>query len=155
MADANRHWLLRFSMQTFEADLADLQPSQLYVSEKKLAEIERELGECRPMKPVPVKLLGGRRVLTDGHTRAFAAFRRGDRTIPAFWETDELDWEAYQICVGWCLEAGIGSVADLVGRVLTSDDYKRLWLDRCRAMHVERSRGDELAACAKEESKDE
>ena len=142
-------------MDTFEIEIASLQPSQLYVSEKKLAEVERASGTRRRMEPVPVKLLDGRRVLTDGHTRTFAALRRGDRTIPALWETDELDWEAYRVCVGWCLEAGIGSVADLVGRVLSPDDYERLWLDRCRAMRAERSHGDEPATCAKEETRDE
>jgi len=139
-------------MDAFEIGIASLQPSQLYVSEKKLAEVERALGEHHRMEPVPVKLLDGRRVLTDGHTRAFAALRRGDRTIPAEWETDELDWEAYRICVGWCLDAGIGSVADLEGRVLSSEDYQRLWLDRCRAMHADRAPGDGAVASKKEEN---
>jgi len=139
-------------METFEADLAALQPSQLYVNEEKLAKVERELGEGCRMEPVPVMLLDGRRVLTDGHTRAFAALRRGDRTLPAYWETDELDWEAYRICVGWCLDAGIGSVADLEGRVLSSEDYQRLWLDRCRAMHADRAPGDGAVASKKEEN---
>jgi hypothetical protein len=122
---------------TFAAKLSDLQPSQLYVSADKLACIERALtGEQPPaIEPLPLKRLGPRTVLTDGHTRALAAFRAGCRSVPVYWETDELDWEAYEICVHWCLQAGIYSVADLQARVVTAEQYEELWYERCRAMH--------------------
>jgi len=131
-------------METFEANLTDLQPSQLYLSDEKLAEVERSLAAGEVLDPVPVIHLDGREVLTDGHTRAFAAFRRGDRTIPAIRETDELDWDAYRVCVGWCLEAGIASVADLEGRIVPGGRFEELWIRRCRRMHRQlRSSGDE------------
>jgi hypothetical protein len=120
-------------METFDADLSDLQPSQLYISSAKLAEVQRLVGA--KASPLPVRRIGGRVVLTDGHTRALAAWREGRRTVQVHWDDDALDWEAYEICVEWCLEEGIRSVADLATRVVAARQYEELWLDRCRAMH--------------------
>ncbi len=55
--------------------------------------------------------------------------------VTVFWDEDELDWEAYEICVDWCKEAGIHTIADLKNRVVASEEYKVLWLRRCRDMH--------------------
>ena len=124
-------------MRTFKANLNDLQPSQLHIYSDKLAEVERSMGCTRgcSMDPLPVRRLGPRTVLTDGHTRALAAFRQGRSSVLAYWETDELDWEAYEVCVQWCLQEGIHSVADLQTRVVTAEQYEELWYTRCRAMH--------------------
>jgi hypothetical protein len=122
-------------MGTFDAKLSDLQPSQLYICAEKLAVIARTLRGGAPLDPVPVKLLGARTVITDGHTRACAAFREGRTSIPACWETDDLDWTAYEVCVQWCLQEGIHSVADLASRIVSADAYEELWYQRCRALH--------------------
>jgi len=126
-------------MDTFDADIRNLQPSQLYICAEKLAEVERLTaeGDGTPVSPVPVKRLESRIVLTDGHTRAVAAFRRGRTSVPAYWETDLLDWEAYEICVQWCTQEGIHSVADLGQRIVPTKQYEELWYKRCRALHQE------------------
>lgn len=125
--------------ETFEADLADLQPSQLYISADKLAEVQRGAREGANSQPdpLPVRELAGRWVLTDGHTRALAAHLSGRRTVPVCRDRDDLDWEAYEICVGWCLEEGIRTIADLEHRVVAAERYEELWLERCRSMHRE------------------
>lgn len=84
--------------------------------------------------PLPMKELGGRTVLTDGHTRAFAAWQQGRTHIQADWDEDELDWAAYRVCVAWCVEAGVRTVADLARRVVGPDEYDLLWLQRCAWM---------------------
>jgi hypothetical protein len=116
-----------------------MQPSQLYISAEKLAKVLRGFDPSHPeqMEAIPIRRLDGSVVMTDGHTRAFAAFLCGLRDIPAVWDRDELDWEAYRICVAWCREAGVNTVADLAGRVLAPGDYQALWLERCRRMHEE------------------
>ena len=124
-------------MDTFEASLADLQPSQLYICEDKLAKVEQAMrgASADGIEPVPVKRLGSRLVLTDGHTRAVAAIRQGRETISACWEDEDLDWEAYEICVAWCLAEGIQSIADLASRIVSMDKYEKLWYERCHALH--------------------
>jgi hypothetical protein len=125
--------------QVIYAELDQLQPSQLYISQEKLNSVQAafDLSSSEGVRPIPVKDLCGLRVMTDGHTRAFAAFLAGLKSVPIYDDPDDLDWEAYQICVDWCRAEGIHSVADLAGRVVKAEDYKRLWYDRCRVMQVD------------------
>jgi hypothetical protein len=119
--------------------LDELQPSQLFISSEKLARVIRGLDSqgLGSLEPLPIKELDGRVILTDGHTRAFAAFLRGLVEVPVFWDEDELDWEAYRICVAWCREAGVLTVVDLADRILGPEDYELLWRERCRQMQGE------------------
>jgi hypothetical protein len=86
------------------------------------------------VEPIPIKKLDGQIVFVDGHTRAFAAFLLGLSEIPVYWEDEELDWDEYRICVGWCKEEGIKVISDLKERVVPHKDYQVLWLDRCGKM---------------------
>ena len=101
-------------MKSFFIQLEQVQPSQLYISQAKLTPIihNYKSGKNQVLPPVPIKELDGRLIYTDGHTRALAAFINGQETITAVWDEDELDWEAYQICVDWCLEEDIQTIAD-------------------------------------------
>ena len=123
--------------QTFPLRLTDLQPSQLYISRQKLARVRAWWAPSRldALPPIPVVLLDGVVVATDGHTRAFAATTAGFTIVPAVWDTDELDWTAYRMCVDWCRDVGIRTVMDLTGKVVSAADYEELWLARCRRMH--------------------
>ncbi|MGC9347221.1 MAG: hypothetical protein ACP5JG_03690 [Anaerolineae bacterium] len=123
--------------KTFLLDLTEIQPSQLYISRAKLAAVRDAWRPPRlaTLPPIPVKLLNGRVIYTDGHTRAFAAYRHGFRQVPVYWDADDLDWEAYQICVDWCLAVGIRTVMDLEGRLLPQQAYEVLWIERCSRMH--------------------
>lgn len=116
--------------------LNELQPSQLYISTAKLAEVLRS-SDLAQIEPVPVRRLGDDLVMTDGHTRAFSAHLSGATEIATTPEEDELDWEAYEICVRWCKEEGIRWVGDLVGRVVGPEEYETVWRGRCAAMHRE------------------
>lgn len=117
-------------------NLEDLQPSQLYISWDKLTKVQSrfDFSNPRDIDPLPVKVLEGMQVMTDGHTRALAAYLAGLSAVPTYADPDDLDWDAYQICVDWCRAEGIYSVADLADRVVNSEDYERLWYERCRAM---------------------
>ncbi len=127
----------------FCMSLAEVQPSQLFISTEKLAAVLRGFDPSQ-MEPIPVRRFGDDVVMTDGHTRAFAAFLCGMGELPVVWDEDELDLEAYEICVVWCKEDGIHSVADLVGRVIGPAEYDERWRGRCSRMHreLERKRRD-------------
>ncbi len=113
-----------------------IQPSQLYISSEKLKEVMKAFDPAKPqsMEPVPIKKLGGKIILTDGHTRAFAAFLSGFAGIRACWEDEQLDWDEYAICVEWCEKEGIRTIADLKDRVVSQKDYEILWYRRCEEM---------------------
>ena len=124
--------------QILKFPLNQLQPSQLYISAEKLSRILQYFDpqELESLEPIPVKKLGDEIIYTDGHTRAFAAHQLGSGEIPVVWDEDELDWEAYEICVQWCREEGIHTIADLEGRILDQESYEILWLKRCQEMHA-------------------
>ena len=89
-----------------ELKLKDIQPSQFYISEKKLHDIEAWLNpeDLSGFEPIPVKILDGVPVMTDGHTRAAAALRAGLTAVPLAADEDDLDWEMYRACVKACTE---------------------------------------------------
>ncbi len=125
--------------------LKELQPSQFWISEKKLEDVKAWFNpkDLRNFAPIPVKMLDGVPVMTDGHTRAAAALLAGVETVPLAWDRDELDWEMYRECVKACRERGICSPEGLTGRVIPEEEYKEkwdLWCDRMQG-EVEKKRG--------------
>ncbi len=128
----------------FTMRLEDIQPSQLFINAEKLSHVLRTFDPSDPetLPPIPVRKLAGQIIFTDGHTRALAAFLSGHPEIRVFWDEDELDWEAYAICVQWCREEGIRTIADLKDRVIPREEYERLWIQRCQQMQqtLERKR---------------
>lgn len=106
--------------EIFKMKLDEIQPSQLYISSEKLSEVMKTFDLNRPetIEPIPIKKLGDEIIFVDGHTRAFVAFLCGISEVPVYWEDEELDWEAYKICVKWCKESGICRISDLKNRVV-------------------------------------
>ena len=113
-----------------------IQPSQLFISSEKLSQVLKMFieGSWGSMEPIPIKRLGTDIVFVDGHTRALAAYLQGLQEIPVYWEDEELDWDAYAICVEWCKKEGIQTIADLKDRIASKQDYEVLWLHRCQRM---------------------
>jgi len=120
----------------FSRKLVAIQPSQLFISSEKLARVMEQFNPSIPesLEPIPVKELDGEVIFTDGHTRALAAYLSGLAEVMVFWDEDELDWEAYRICVKWCKTEGIYTIASLQERVVSPQDYVFLWLKRCERM---------------------
>lgn len=120
-------------------NLYDIQPSQLYVNSMKL---ENVLSWFKPedinsYDAIPVKELNNKIIFTDGHTRAYAAYLKGIYEIKVYCDEDDLDWNAYQICVDWCTNENINSIKNLEKRVISDEEYKILWLEKCRIMQEE------------------
>ncbi|NHV06291.1 MAG: hypothetical protein HA495_03020 [Thaumarchaeota archaeon] len=126
-------------VKIFKMRLEDIQPSQLYISFEKLCSVMKRFNpnDLGSIEPIPVKKLGEDVVFVDGHTRAFAAYLCGVLGVPVYWEDEELDWEAYEICVAWCKESGIRRISDLKNRVVSQKDYETLWYKRCEDMQRE------------------
>ena len=119
--------------------LKDLQPSQFYISEKKLHDIEVWLdsADLSGFEPIPVKILDGIPVMTDGHTRAVAALRAGLTSVPLLADEDDLDWEMYRACVNACRERNIFSPEDLLPRIIPEQEYQEKWDHWCDILQAE------------------
>lgn len=63
-----------------------------------------------------------------------AAYLSGLEEVLVYWDEDELDLQAYEICVDWCLDEEIKSISDLKDRIIPHSDYEILWYERCRKM---------------------
>lgn len=109
--------------------LLDIQPSQFYISQEKIDKIKEwfQPQDLSNFEPIPIKELNGNIIFTDGHTRAWMAYEAGLTEVPVVWDEDDLDWELYQNCVDACLERGVRTIADLEGRILSSEDYVLKW----------------------------
>jgi DNA-3-methyladenine glycosylase I len=115
--------------------LSALRPSQLYLVSEKVEAVRQEITKesILLMEPIPVMKSGDNLVMTDGHTRAFVAFLVGADIVPTIDEDmdDDLDWHAYEVCTEWCRQAGVLTAGDLTGRIVTADEFERLWIERC------------------------
>ncbi len=60
----------------------------------------------------------------------------GLQEIRIFWDEDDLDWEAYEICVNWYKRENIHKIADLRDRVVNGKDYNLLWHKRCDIIDI-------------------
>lgn len=120
-------------------DLSVLQPSQLYISADRLRNILKwfENEDLSTLLPLPVKILNNHMVLTDGHHRALAMHLFGLSQVVVEMDEDELDWEAYEVCVTWCLDEGISSVKHLENRIVNEADFHLLWDIRCDNLHTD------------------
>jgi len=140
--------------KTFMMKLGKIQPSQLFISSEKLSEVMKTFDPNKPesMEPIPIKRLGDEIIFVDGHTRAFAAFLYSFSDVPVYWENEELDWDAYEICVEWCKKEEIHTIADLRNRVVSQKDYEIVWYRRCEKMQQDLE-AKRKRMSAKEESK--
>jgi len=120
-------------VRVFKMILDKIQPSQLYISTEKLAEVMKAFNPANPdsLDPIPIKKLGNDVIFVDGHTRALAAFLHGLLEVPVYWEDEKLDWDAYKVCMKWCKDEGIHTIADLKNRIISQENYEVLWLKRC------------------------
>ncbi len=121
------------SKTTRRENLKDILLSQLYLNKEKLKAIRTQ----QDVEPLPVKKVADKLFFTDGHHRAFTLWKDGEEEVGVYEDTDDMDWLQYLICVDWCLEEGLVSIGDLEDRILSDEEYKRSWLDRCERMHQE------------------
>ena len=115
-----------------KVNITDLHPTQLYLSEKKLQDIQMicKSAEIINMNPISVLASGDRLLITDGHHRAYQALLLGQDTISAEWDKDGGD-ELYHLYAQVCEERKIYSVLDLKNHILAQDEYEAKWYNWC------------------------
>ena len=115
-----------------EVNIKDLHPSQLYLSEKKLQDIQMlyQSVEKPSINPISVLAFGNRLLITDGYHRAYQALLLGQDTISAEFDKDGGD-ELYHLYAQACEERKIYSILDLKNRILPQDEYEAKWYNWC------------------------
>ena len=115
-----------------KVNIRDLHPTQLYLSEKKLLDIQmlNQSAEIINVDPISVLAFGNRFLITDGHHRAYQALVAGRDTISAEWDRDGGD-ELYHLYAQACEKRKITSVLDLKHRILPQDEYEAKWYNWC------------------------
>ena len=115
-----------------KVNIRDLHPTQLYLSEKKLQDIQMlyQSVEKPSINPISVIAFGDRLLISDGHHRAYQALLAGWDTISAEWDKDGGD-ELYHLYAQVCEERKIYSVLDLKNHILAQDEYEAKWYNWC------------------------
>ena len=119
--------------------LLELGLSQIYLNERKIAVIERwfNLNDMSIFEPLPVRDFGnGRYTLTDGHSRAYVAYKSGLTQIPIVYDNDDMvagkiGQMLYRADIEWCNRFYIENISHLENRILTCEEYQQLWIGRC------------------------
>lgn len=115
-----------------KVSIAELHPTQLYLSEKKLAGIQTlyQSAETIQVDPISILAFGNCLLITDGHHRAYQALLAGRDTISAEWDRDGGD-ELYHLYAQACEERKIYSVLDLKNHILAQYEYEAKWYNWC------------------------
>ena len=129
--------LLMVGEKEMKVKLTDLHPTQLYLSEKKLHDIQMldQSAEIINMDPISILAVGNRLLITDGHHRAYQALLAGWDTISAEFDRDGGD-ELYDLYAQACEERKICSVLDLKNHILPQDEYAAKWYNWCDGFNL-------------------
>ena len=121
-----------FEEKEMKVKLTDLHPTQLYLSEKKLHDIQMldQSEENINLDPISILAVGNRLLITDGHHRAYQALLAGQDTISAEFDQDGGD-VLYDLYAQACEERKIDSVWDFKNRILPQEEYEAKWYNWC------------------------
>jgi len=116
--------------------LLDLRPNNWYINQAKLERvgIAWDNGEREKLPPVLVSEIDGELSLIDGHSRAYAAFERGETHINAeVCELEKIEGSSalYKHIHREGPKLGINTIADLKDRILPPEDHRRVWTGFC------------------------
>ena len=122
-----------------EYPLLELGLSQIYLNENKIKAIETWLHphDLNNFTPLTVHDYGnGRYTLTDGHSRAFVAYKHGLTHVPIVYDNDDLVASdtaqlLYRADITWCNRFHIENISHLVNRIISHEKYQQLWIERC------------------------
>ncbi len=119
--------------------LLELGLSQIYLNENKIIEIEKWFNsdDMSSFNPLKVHDFGnGKYTIVDGHSRAYVAYKNGVMQVPIVYDNDELvigevGQKLYHADLIWCDRVGIKNISHLEHRILSKEEYQKLWIRRC------------------------
>lgn len=122
-----------------EYPILELGLSQIYLDEDKLRAVKEwfDPKQVCTYEPLPVHDFGdGRYTLTDGHSRSYVAWAAGLTHIPVIYDRDAIVCEPpgslmYRFDLEWCRWLHLKMISDLQGRILSHEQYEKMWIARC------------------------
>ncbi len=113
--------------------------SQIYLSSNKIASVAEWFDPQRMdnFQPLPVHDFGNNTyTLTDGHTRAYVAYKNGVSFLPVFYDNDDIVTNQvgqmlYNADIDWCKRFKLYHIKQLEHRIINKSIYQKLWIDRC------------------------
>lgn len=113
-------------------DLAELQPSQLYLNRSRLREFIMDGFDAESLNDIPLPVIksGNELILADRHTEAFLASQQGVTAIQVSCLPEIENLAFYKQAAEWCKAEGITSVSDLGKQIIAGDDFEREWTAR-------------------------
>ena len=120
-----------------KVNIKDLHPTQLYLSEKKLAGIQMLYQSAEMINVDPISILAFGDCLLDYRwdiTGLIQALLAGQDTISAEFDRDGGN-ELYHLYAQVCEERKIYSVLDLKNHILPQDEYKAKWYNWCEGFN--------------------
>lgn len=119
--------------------LLELGLSQIYLNDNKIKAIKEWFSpnDMSSFQPLKVYAFGnGRYTIVDGHSRAYVAYMHGITQVPIVYETNEMvagevGQILYHADLEWCMRFGIENISHLKNRIISQQEYQRLWIDRC------------------------
>jgi hypothetical protein len=115
---------------TFRVVLQTIKPGQFALSTMKLQRALKSY-ERTGLESFSVRRVGANLVLTDGHHRAIVAQLMGVEEVDVYLDSDNYDWDIWIRCVEVTCEHGVATLNDLIGRLVTHDEYERTWCHCC------------------------
>lgn len=129
---------MKFSgIRLINIDLLGL--SQIYLSSDKIASVTEwfDPQNMDLFQPLPVYDFGNNKyTLTDGHTRAYVAYKNGISFLPVFYDADDIitnptGQRLYNEAIAWCGRFKLYHIMQLEHRIINKNAYQKLWADRC------------------------
>ncbi len=113
--------------------------SQIYLSSKKITSVTEWFNpqNMDNFQPLPVHDFGNKTyTLTDGHTRAYVAYKNGISVLPVFYDNDDMVTNQvgqmlYKADIDWCKRFELSHIKQLKNRILNKSEYQKLWIERC------------------------
>lgn len=115
--------------EIFTISLDEITIGQLTIDREKY---ERVLKWARSPEDIIISCIkvGEKIICIDGYTRLVAAYKNGFQYVYGYYEEVE-DTKFYETCLKWCEEDNIVSIKDLMNRIVSPQEHKNLWIDRC------------------------
>ena len=113
--------------------------SQIYLNSHKIASVtEWFRPQCMDnFQPLSVHDFGNNTyTITDGHTRAYVAYKNGVSVLPICYDNDDIVTNQigqmqYMADLDWCKRFKLSHIKQLENRIVNESAYQKLWIERC------------------------